>query len=206
VRLESHTCIALAKPDGMAYVAAMAKMLHHLPELAPTWRLSTPRLLVRPIAVADADAYHRIRGEMPYDPQQRSRDESRALVAAMVTRRAVDAEGWGQFAIIEAATGAFIGDLGVNFDTPRAAQAEIGFALDPAWRRRGLAREACAAMLAALFASGRTRVTALTDARNVAAQRLLESLGFRREGHFVESWFADGNWHDEFAYARLARE
>lgn len=170
------------------------------------WVLTTPRLIVRPIQVAEADFYHRVRGMMPYDPQNRSLDESRALVASMVTRPSVDAEGWGQFAIIERASRAYVGDLGVNFDTPRARQAELGFAVDPAWRRGGIATEACGAMVEALFASGRTRVTALTDARNVPTQKLLEKLGFRLEGRYVRSWQDGDQWFDELAYARLADE
>lgn len=170
------------------------------------WILTTARLTVRPMRLADADAYHRIRGQMPFDRQSRSLDESRALVAAMVTRPAIDAEGWGQFAIVRSVDAHFIGDLGVNFDTPRGRQAELGFALDPDFRRQGLASEAAGAMVAALFASGRTRVTALTDARNIAAQRLLATLGFRLEGRFVKSWQDGDEWYDELAYARLADE
>jgi RimJ/RimL family protein N-acetyltransferase len=170
------------------------------------WVLQTERLIVRPVSVADADSYHRVRGMMPFDPQNRSLDESRALVATMVTRSSVDAEGWGQFAIIERSSAAFIGDVGVNFDTPRARQAEFGFALDPAWRRGGLATEACAAIVDALFASGRTRVTALTDSRNIAAQKLLEKLRFRQEGRLVRSWQDGEQWYDEVIYARLADE
>ncbi len=171
----------------------------------PDWVMKTARLTVRPICLADADAYHRIRGQMPYDPQSRSLDESRALIAAMVTRPAIDAQGWGQFAIIEHG-GLFIGDLGVNFDTPRADQAEFGFALDPAWRQQGLGREAAGAIVDRLFASGRVRLTALTDARNIAAQRLLAGLRFRLEGRFVKSWQDGGVWYDELGYARLADE
>jgi RimJ/RimL family protein N-acetyltransferase len=170
------------------------------------WVLQTERLTVRPMSVADADSYHRVRGMMPFDPQNRSLDESRALVAAMVTRPAVDAEGWGQFAIIERSSGAFIGDLGVNFDTPRARQAELGFAIHPAWRGGGRATEAAGAMVDALFASGRTRVTALTDGRNVPAQKLLERLRFRQEGRLVKSWQDGDEWYDEVIYARLADE
>ncbi len=170
------------------------------------WVLETPRLTVRPMRISDADDYHRIRGLMPFDPQSRNLDESRALVAAMVTRPAIDAEGWGQFAIIERASGVLVGDLGVNFDTPRARQAELGFAIDPVRRRQGLATEAAGAMVDALFRSGRTRVTALTDARNTAAQRLLAQLRFRIEGRFVHSWQDGDAWFDELAYARLASE
>ncbi|GGE04221.1 N-acetyltransferase [Polymorphobacter glacialis] len=184
------------------YAVRMATMRNDLPTDF-VWNLETARLWVRPIRVSDADAYHRVRGLMPFDPQNRSLDESRALVAAMVTRPAVDAEGWGQFAIIDKSDGSFVGDIGVNFDTPRVRQAEIGFALDPVRRSEGLAVEACTAMMAALFASGRARVTALTDARNLAAQRLLERLRFRREGHFVRSWQDGDEWFDEFCYARL---
>jgi RimJ/RimL family protein N-acetyltransferase len=168
--------------------------------------MMTPRLLVRPMAVADADAYHRVRGMMPFDPQERSLDESRALVAGMVTRQEADAEGWQQFAILRREDGAYVGDIGVNFDTPRAQQAEMGFAVDEALRGQGLAAEAAGAVLAQLFASGRHRVTALTDIRNIPTQRLLERLGFRREAHFKSSWWHQGAWHDEVAYGLLASE
>ena len=170
------------------------------------WNLTTARTLIRPAITADAAALHRSRGEMPFDPQTRSVADTTALIAAMDDRPAPDAAGWQQFAVIARENGDFLGDIGVNFDTPRNDQAEIGFAFAGPARGHGLAAEAVGAMVDQLFASGRHRLIAQTDVRNTAAQRLLETLGFRREALHLESWQEAGQWFDELVYARLARE
>ncbi len=143
---------------------------------------------------------------MPYDPQTRTLAETRALIAGMLHRPAPDAAGWQQFAVLAREDGRFLGDIGVNFDTPRNRQAEIGFAFAPPARGQGLAAEAVAAMVARLFASGRHRLIAQTDMRNLPTQRLLERLRFRREAVHLQSWEENGQWYDEIAYARLAND
>ena len=47
------------------------------------------------------------------------------------------------------------------------------------------------------------RITAVTDAENVAAAALFDRLGFRREAHFVENVWFKGRWGSEFAFALL---
>jgi RimJ/RimL family protein N-acetyltransferase len=170
------------------------------------WHIITPRTLVRPALPSDADALHRSRGQMPFDPQTRSLADTVALIADMDRRPAHDAAGWQQFAVVARADGQFLGDIGVNFDTPRNRQAEIGFAFAPAARRQGFATEAVGAMIDRLFASGRHRLIAQTDRRNIAAQRLLERLRFRCEAVHLQSWEEAGQWFDEMAYARLASD
>ena len=170
------------------------------------WHLITERTLIVPATAADADAMHASRGQMPYDPQTRTLSDTRALVAGMSHRPAPDAAGWQQFAVRARSDGRFLGDIGVNFDTPRNQQAEIGFAFAPLARGQGLATEAVAVMVARLFNSGRHRLIAQTDMRNLPAQRLLERLRFRREAVHLQSWAEQGVWYDEIAYARLASE
>ena len=143
---------------------------------------------------------------MPFDPQTRSLADTLALIAAMDRRAAPDAAGWQQFAVLARDDGRFLGDIGVNFDTPRNEQAEIGFAFAAPARGQGFATEAVGAMVDRLFASGRHRLIAQTDGRNTAAQRLLQALHFRREAVHLASWKEAGQWFDEFAYARLSHE
>lgn len=50
------------------------------------------------------------------------------------------------------------------------------------------------------------RVIAITDTENTAAYRLLEKLGFRREGHFIKNVFFKGAWGDGYQYALLRDE
>lgn len=173
---------------------------------ADDWDFSTARTRVRPALVDDALALHTSRGQMPFDPQKRSLAQTRRLIAAMDRRPVRDAAGWQQFAVLDKLSGHFLGDIGVNFDTPRNRQAEIGFAFAPAARGQGYASEAVGAMVALLFARGRHRLIAQTDKRNLPAQRLLERLRFRLEAVTLQSWEEDGQWFDEVAYARLADE
>ena len=167
------------------------------------WQLHTERTLVRPAVLADAAAMHASRGQMPFDPQTRTPEDTLALIAGMARRPAPDAAGWQQFAVLARADGRFLGDIGVNFDTPRNRQAEIGFAFSPVARGQGLAFEAVSAIVAQLFAAGRHRLIAQTDMRNLPTQRLLERLRFRREAIHLQSWEEQGVWYDEIAYARL---
>jgi RimJ/RimL family protein N-acetyltransferase len=46
----------------------------------------------------------------------------------------------------------------------------------------------------------------LSDHRFASSVRLLERLGFRREGHFIEGFYLRGEWTSEYLYALLARE
>jgi RimJ/RimL family protein N-acetyltransferase len=170
------------------------------------WTIRTARTLVRPAQPGDVEALHASRGQMPFDPQTRTLAQTRRLIGAMQRRVVTDASGWQQFAVIDCADDVFLGDIGVNFDTPRNAQAEIGFAFSPAARQRGLATEAVGALVELLFARGRHRLIAQTDMRNIAAQKLLEKLRFRREAVHLQSWAEGGQWFDELSYARLASE
>lgn len=172
---------------------------------AADWVLATARTRIRPAEIADAAVLHAARGQMPFDPQKRSFAETCKLLADMDRRPVRDAAGWQQFAVLDHG-GGFLGDIGVNFDTPRNRCAEIGFAFAPAARGQGLAAEAVAAIVAELFAQGRHRLVAQTDMRNLAAQALLERLGFRREAVHRQSWEEAGCWFDEVGYALLATE
>ncbi len=167
------------------------------------WEIASERLLIRPMRVEEAADWHRIRAAAPFDPLERSVEESIALIAAMQRRAAPDSDGWQQFALI-GKDGVMVGDLGIRFSAPWNATAEIGFAVDPRRQRQGLASEAVEAMVRHLFRRGRRRVVAVTDSRNRAAQRVLERCWFRLEGRFVESWRDGDAWFDELSYARLA--
>jgi len=169
------------------------------------WEISSERLMIRPMQVADAVNWHRVRAAAPFDPLARSVEESIALITAMQNRAAPDSDGWQQFAIM-AHDGRYMGDLGLRFSPPWNATCEIGFAVDPSLHGRGIASEATGAMIARLFTAGRRRIVAITDSRNRPAQRVLERNWFRLEGRFVESWREGDAWYDELSYARLAKD
>ena len=112
---------------------------------------------------------------------------------------------WYQIALAERDSDALLGDCALHFLADR--QVELGFTLSPAHQRQGLMSEATRALLGFLFGSfGTHRVSATADTRNDSCVRLLERLGFRREGHFRENQRFKGEWGDVYLYALLASE
>jgi RimJ/RimL family protein N-acetyltransferase len=114
---------------------------------------------------------------------------------------------WFQVAIELAGTGALVGDCGLHTLGDRPGQAEIGFTMAFEHQGRGYAAEAVNCLLDYVFGQlGKHRVIAVTDTRNAPAARLLERVGMRREGHFIENTWFKGGWCDEYQYALLERE
>ena len=88
-----------------------------------------------------------------------------------------------------------------------AAQGEIRFAIAPAFRRQGFAREALAALLDFAFDTmSLHRVFAVTAGDNAASSLLLRSLGLRLEAHYREHALFMGEWDTELHFAILDRE
>jgi [ribosomal protein S5]-alanine N-acetyltransferase len=93
-----------------------------------------------------------------------------------------------------------------NFDRSNR-RAEIGFALGRPWWGRGLMGEALTALLDFAFGElGLRRIEADADPLNSASIKLLESLGFRREGLLRERWNVGGELQDTVFLGLLARE
>jgi RimJ/RimL family protein N-acetyltransferase len=81
---------------------------------------------------------------------------------------------------------------------------EIGALLFPEHRGRGLGTAAQGLLVEYLFATTlANRLQAITDVENLAEQRVLEGIGFRREGVLRGLAFIGGRWRDGVLYARL---
>jgi RimJ/RimL family protein N-acetyltransferase len=114
---------------------------------------------------------------------------------------------WFQFAIELKETGRLIGDCALKVDEQDTRQGEIGFTLSRDHQGQGFALEAVSCMLDFAFINlGLHRVTAITDCRNLQAVGLLQQLGLRREGHFLQNVWFKGAWGDEYLYAVLSQE
>jgi [ribosomal protein S5]-alanine N-acetyltransferase len=86
-------------------------------------------------------------------------------------------------------------------------RAEVGFALARAFWGRGLIVRALPAVIQ--FAFERLdlhRIEADTDPRNVASMRVLERLGFQREGLLRERYFQFGEAQDAVFFGLLRRD
>jgi RimJ/RimL family protein N-acetyltransferase len=81
---------------------------------------------------------------------------------------------------------------------------EIGIALLPEWRGRGIGWRAQAMLCDYLFThTPAQRIQAGTHPENLAEQRSLEKAGFRLEGVIRAAEFRAGQWRDAYLYSRL---
>jgi len=84
---------------------------------------------------------------------------------------------------------------------------QLGIALFPASRGRGIGTRAQRMLVNHLFRTTPVhRVEALTDTGNIAEQRALEKVGFRREGTLRGIHFRDGRWRDTVVYGLLRED
>jgi RimJ/RimL family protein N-acetyltransferase len=169
----------------------------------------TERLVLRRFRVEDAEAFAAYRSD-PDVARFQSWDAPVSLAEAVrhLRRFAVadpSVPGWFQYAVEHRAEGVLIGDIGVRLED-NLMQAEIGYTFAPSFQGKGYATEAVRMVLDRLFATGIHRVSAGCDARNTASARLLERLGFRREGLRVEFTWIKGEWTDELLFGLLARD
>ncbi len=100
-----------------------------------------------------------------------------------------------------------IGYLTVALAHPQRVQAEVGAVIGRAHQRQGFATEALAVLLSfCLNGLSLHRVIAHCDSRDTAVRRLLEKVGFRREGEFVQDHRSGNEWASTTWYAILDQE
>ena len=84
---------------------------------------------------------------------------------------------------------------------------ELAYGLVPSERGKGYCTEAAQLMVDYLFLSKDiVRIFATTHPKNVASQKILEKVGFRREGTMRKCYFCRGEWTDMFIFSILREE
>jgi RimJ/RimL family protein N-acetyltransferase len=90
---------------------------------------------------------------------------------------------------------------------PAGKLSEIGYAIIPSERGKGYSTEAVKIIVDYLFLSKDIgRIQAHTDTRNAASQKVLEKVGFKKEGTIRKSDFVRGEWRDMYLYSILREE
>jgi RimJ/RimL family protein N-acetyltransferase len=176
----------------------------------PTPSLHTARLDLRPIADADADALFALHSNsfvLRYwdSPPWTERSRAERFIAAC---RQIADEGTGaRLALARASDKAFLGWCGLTSWNPEYRSASLGYCLDEAAWGHGYATEAARALLQWAFETlDLNRVQAETDTRNLASARVLEKIGFQREGTLREDCVVNGEVSDSWVFGLLRRE
>lgn len=172
--------------------------------------LQTARLLLRPFAQSDVEAIYILQSNprvLRYwdSPPWSERARANAFISAC---RKMEEEGSGaRFAIETRENGAFVGWCSMFRWNPVYRSLGIGYCFDePAWGN-GYATEAVRAMLQwAYGVLDLNRVEAELDTRNAASARVLEKLGFEREGLRREDCIVSGEVSDSWIYGLLKRD
>jgi RimJ/RimL family protein N-acetyltransferase len=175
---------------------------------APT--LSTDRLRLRPFAATDADALWSLHSNprvLRFWDSPPWTDRARAERFLAVSREMAD-EGTGvRLAIDRLADEEFVGWITLSRWNPTYRSASLGYCFHEAAWGHGYATEAARAVLRWAFDTfDLNRVQAETDTRNLASARVLDKLGFVREGTLREDCVVDGEVSDSWVFGLLRRE
>ncbi len=173
----------------------------------PAPSLRTARLCLRPVTGADADALFALHSDAHvlryWDaPPWAGPERARRFIEAC---RRIEEEGSGaRLAIERAADTVFIGWCGLARWNPDHRSASLVYCLSQAAWGQGYATEAARALLRWAFETlDLNRVQAETDTRNAASARVLEKLGFRREGTLREDCVVNGEVSDSWVYGLI---
>ena len=170
--------------------------------------IKTNRLIIRPIHIEDRIDIFKYRSDAETNKYQGWIPESIEDIYAFIIKNPVvfnTPDTWFQLTVILAETNEIIGDIGVHFVGEE--QCELGCTLSKNVHNKGYASEALRAIINVLFAKlNKHRITASIDPRNSASLKLFERLNFRKEAHFKQSIFLNGEWVDDVIYACLREE
>ena len=166
--------------------------------------IKTERLLLRELRTEDLVDFYELMScpaVVLYEPYSvMSMEEAEKELERRVSSKSF-------LAIVLNDTGKVIGNIYLghrDFDT-----AELGYLLHVVYWHKGIAQEACRAVIKDAFDQGIHRVYAQCDPENAASWHLLERLGFLREGHFRQNVYFSRDdqdrpiWKDTYLYALL---
>jgi RimJ/RimL family protein N-acetyltransferase len=176
----------------------------------PTPSLRTARLRLRAFADTDADDLFALQSNahvLRYWDAPAWTEHSRAEKFILKCRNMAEEGAGARLAVDRVADGEFLGWCSIHGWNPDYRSASMGYCFREAVWGQGYATEAARAMLGWAYDTlDLNRVQAETDTRNVGSARVLEKLGFAREGTLREDCIVNGDVSDSWVYGLLRRE
>lgn len=179
-----------------------------MPDRLPN--LTTERLHLRAIAPTDVDfalahfSHPDVDRFLVDDDPVTTRDQAQAIVDFFVHVPEAFPNRW---VLTLRDDGTPIGTVGFHVFRQRDRRCEVGYDLSPQHWGRGYMSEALRAVLTLGFdVAHLNRVGAIVHPDNAGSLRLLERLGFTREGVLRDWHCRDGVFHDHVVLGLLARE
>ena len=169
--------------------------------------LETDRLWLRQLALKDVDFVFQHFGDPEVsrflldEPPMTHIEQAEDLI-----RFYEDPEGraYNRWGLVHKEQDLLVGTCGYHRWSRPHRRSEIGYDLAQAFWGQGLMREALAAVLRHGFeAMGLNRIEAFVHPQNTRSVRLLQRMGFQREGLLRGYLYQEGRSHDEFIFSLL---
>lgn len=176
------------------------------------FQLRTPRLLLRQWRDSDRDCFIELNADpevMRYFPSTLDKKESNSLFETL--QNEIAKNGWGFWAVEDAANKAFIGFTGIlsTNHTPKGKAVEIGWRLHKDYWGLGYATEAAnAALLFAFEVLNLQEVISFTTTNNEPSEAVMRRLGMsQRDENFMHPKLpADSPLSEHVLYSITASE
>ncbi len=175
--------------------------------------IETERLILRNMTVRDLDDFHAYRSDVELckfqDFDVFTVEESRAFIDKVKDIEFGAPGGWVQLGIELKESSRLIGDVALKPESDEPRNVEIGATLNPKYHGKGFAIEAFNRVFEYLFTKTEThRIFGILDTGNQGSLKLMKNLNFRREAHFIKSFWDKGfnEWRDEYLYAMLKED
>jgi RimJ/RimL family protein N-acetyltransferase len=173
------------------------------------FRLKTPRLLLRDFVEADWKAVHdyasdaEVVRDMIWGPNTEA--QTREFIGiTLEQQRRRPREQYGLAIEFEAT---LVGACRLEVQDGGKKEADLGYVLNRAYWKRGIATEAARGLLKFGFGELKLhRIWATCDPENAASIRVLEKIGMQREGRMREHQLIKGRWRDSLLFAILDRD
>ena len=166
--------------------------------------LETDRLLIRDYQPTDIDDLHRLLSDKQTmyfldDISTNSLEES----AQNLDGALLNADGH-YFCICNKETGVYIGSIGYTIMayTPLGKVVHLGYFLLPHQHGNGYATEAARKVIEfAFYRDDCIRMTTACYKENEPSRRVMEKVGFQKEGERIQAQYHDGKMKDRLEYA-----
>lgn len=174
-------------------------------------QLETERLMLREMTIDDVEFYFRhfnndeiVEGSCFLGPEslEAAKEElKRYCINPFKENKGVR---WG---IVKKGSKELIGTCGYYDWNKTVHRAEIGYDLDPVYWGRGIMTEALGATLEYGFEKMElNRIQAIIDSKNVRSIRLVQRLGFKKEGILRQNSYFNGQFIDDIVFSLLKKE
>jgi ribosomal-protein-alanine N-acetyltransferase len=221
VRARGDALIELA-PDGR--IGRVIPFWEALPPLPAPWPvelagparatrgfenlpLETERLILRPLRPDDAAALFAIYADAEVMRYWSTPPWTELAQAAAMIERETKALADGEhlrLALQTRSSGALVGACTLFSFSESSRRAEVGYILGAGSWGQGLMSEALARLIDYAFDDLKlNRLEADIDPRNAASEKILQRMGFTKEGHLRERWIVAGEVSDTALYGLL---